>query len=280
MRSLIRFLLRFKTLFLFIFLEIFSLVMIVNHNQFQRVHFLSSSNILVGTLYSFTESVTQYFSLGKVNEDLVKENAELKRRAEQLQSQIDFYRYDTTYVGRKNESLAKHYIFRTAKVINATTNLTNNYITIDKGTIDGIQEGMGVSNSEGVVGIVCNTSPHFSLVLPVLNSMSKINAKVAGKSDVGTVIWGGTDTRYAKLEEVPLYIPISVGDSVKSSAYSSVFPEGMMIGEVVEMKSRNDNFYSIDIRLSVDFKHLSYVDVIEFRHDEEKRELEGKEVKE
>ena len=279
MRLLIRFLLKFKTLFLFILLEVFSLVMIVNHNPFQRVHFLSSSNIIVGSLYSCTESISKYFSLGSVNRTLVEENADLKRRLNQLQDQVKFYQFDTTYTGRRSESVTKHYIFRTAKIIHASTNLKNNYLTLDKGPSDGIRDGLGVINEKGIVGIVSNATSHFSLVMPILNSFSKINAKVAGKSEMGTIIWDGSDTRYAQLEEVPLYIPISKGDTVVSNAYSSVFPEGIMIGTVSDMKSLNNNFYSIRVNLSVDFSRLSYVDVIEFRYNEERKELE-REVRE
>ncbi len=280
MRALIRFLMQFKTLFLFFLMEIVSLAMIVNHSLFQRVHFLNSSNVVVGVLYEYADAVKDYFSLGEVNQRLTSENSSLKRQITELRSQLSAMRYDTTYVRRKDLSVKKDYIFRTAHVVAATTNLSNNYLTIDKGRKDGIKDGMGVINDQGVVGIVSSVSSHFSVVLPIINSYARMNAKLAGKSEEGTLFWNGGDIRYAYLEEVPHYIEVSEGDSVRTSVYSSVFPEGMLVGKVVSWRSRKDNFYSIEVALSVDFGNLSYVDVIEFKNADEKKKLEEGEVME
>ena len=280
MRALIRFLMQFKTLFFFLLMEIVSLAMIVNHSRFQRVHFLNSSNVVVGVLYGYADAVKDYFSLGEVNQRLSSENSVLKRQISELRSQLSAMRYDTTYVHRKDFSVEKDYIFRTARVVAATTNLSNNYLTIDKGRKDGIKEGMGVINDQGVVGIVNTVSSHFSVVLPIINSYARMNAKLTGKSEEGTLFWNGSNIHYAQLEEVPHYIEVNEGDIVRTSVYSSVFPEGMMVGKVVSWRSRKDNFYSIEVALSVDFGNLSYVDVIEFKNADEKKQLEESEVME
>ncbi len=280
MRALIRFLMQFKTLFFFLLMEIVSLAMIVNHSRFQRVHFLNSSNVVVGVLYGYADAVKDYFSLGEVNQRLSSENSVLKRQISELRSQLSAMRYDTTYVRRKDFSVEKDYIFRTARVVAATTNLSNNYLTIDKGRKDGIKEGMGVINDQGVVGIVNTVSSHFSVVLPIINSYARMNAKLTGKSEEGTLFWNGSNIHYAQLEEVPHYIEVNEGDIVRTSVYSSVFPEGMMVGKVVSWRSRKDNFYSIEVALSVDFGNLSYVDVIEFKNADEKKQLEESEVME
>ncbi len=280
MRLLLRFLLKFKTLFFFIVLEILALALVVNHNRFQRVRFLNAANVVSGTCYEYTSACYRYFSLSSVNQSLADENAELKRQNAMLRSQVNAYRYDTTFTNRSEMAAQRHFVFRTAKVVQASTNLTHNYLTIDKGTHDGVRKGMGVINDKGVVGIVSDASHHFSVVLPIINAASRINAKVAGKSEVGTLFWNGGDVRQAQLEEVPHYIPVQVGDTIRSSAYSSVFPEGVMVGKVVAKEARKDNFYSLTVDLSVDFEKLTFVDVVEFLHAEEKAELEREEVKE
>lgn len=280
MNALIRFLLRFKTLFLFILLELLSLVMIVDHNQFQRVHFLSSSSVVVGTLHGWTDGVSDYFSLGSVNKSLAEENAQLKSELSQLRNQVQFFLSDTSYAGRKYRSVEKKYTFVTAKVVQGSCHLKHNYLIIDKGTNDGLQVGMGVVCEKGVVGILCEVSSHFSTVMPILNPQSNIFAKVPEKSEVGTIVWHGGDKRYAKMEEVPLYIPIAKGDTILTSTYSSVFPEGIGIGTISDMDSLNNNFYSIDVRLSVDFSDLNYVDVIQFKNSEELKKLDRKEGEE
>ena len=209
---------------------------------------------------------------------MVNENAELKRKIARMRVQLQGMRYDSTFTKRNELAVQNHFVFRSARVIHATTNLAKNDIAIDKGSASGVREGMGVINDKGVVGIVNNVSDHFSTVLPIINTKSRLNAKVDGKSEEGTLYWNGRDITIARLEEVPHYISVELGDTVCTSSYSYVFPEGIFIGTVVSKKSSKDNFYKLDVKLSADFGNLSYVDVIEFRNEKELKSLEGKEV--
>ena len=277
MRTLIRFLLTFKTLFLFLFLEIISLILIIDHNQFQRSRFLNSSNIVIGEIYRFSNSVSEYFKLKTINDNLARENAELRNRLYANENELNFIKQDSNVLIRRNRSIEKDYTFITAKVINASANKYKNYITLDKGAKDGIRPEMGVINESGVIGIVSSVSNHFSVVLPILNPSSRISAKIKNKSKTGSLIWDGRDARKALLEEVPLYIPIEVGDTVVTSGYSSIFPEGIEIGIVRFFQKDNDNFYFIEVNLFTNFNQLSYVDVISYKNAEEQRELEEKE---
>jgi rod shape-determining protein MreC len=136
---------------------------------------------------------------------------------------------------------------------------------------------MGVINESGVVGIVSSVSDNFSVVLPILNPSSKISAKIKNKEKIGSLVWDGIDARVALLEEVPSHIPLEVGDTVVTSGYSSIFPEGIKIGIVRYSKKENDNFYFIEVDLFTNFNQLSYVDVISYRNAEEQEELEKKE---
>jgi rod shape-determining protein MreC len=135
-----------------------------------------------------------------------------------------------------------------------------------------------VINESGVIGIVSSVSNHFSVVIPILHPSSRISAKIKNKSKTGSLIWDGKDARKALLEEVPLYIPIEVGDTVVTSGYSSIFPEGIEIGIIRFFQKDNDSFYYIEIDLFTNFNQLSYVDVIDYRHAEEQKELEKKEA--
>lgn len=271
MRTLIKFLLRFKTLFFFLALEILSLVLIVNHNQFQRVHFLHTSNSLVGSVFRLSNSVSDYFKLSDVNESLALENSLLKERLFYLEGQLSSFKYMPTF-----ELDSSKYKLITAKVIQATTNYRNNYLTLDKGSADGLKVGMGVVSDLGVVGIVCSVSTHFSAVLPIINDNSRISVQVEGKTHSGTLKWQKADIRYAFLDEVPLYVSIAKGDGVKTSGYSTVFPEGINVGVVEEVRKKNDNFYDIKVNLAVDYNNLHFVNVISFIHSEENDSLQMK----
>lgn len=274
MRTLILFLLKFKTLFLFLGLELLSFLLIVNNNQFQHNHFLSSSNRVVGTVYNMSDRVYQYFNLAEVNQSLATENEALNTEVVQLREQLAFYRQDTSYKGRRYVSIEKNYSFMTAKVIHFTTVRQKNMFTINKGESEGVKVGMGVVCEKGVVGIVSNTTGHFASVIPIVSTLSKTSATIKGKTQLGQLIWKGGDVRYANLSEVPLYIPVVIGDMVVTSGYSSTFPEGYNIGKVVSFTERNDNLYDIQVELAVDFDKLSYVDVIDFKYSEEKERLE------
>ena len=272
MRTLIKFLLRFKTLFLFLALEILSLALIVNHNHFQRVHFLHTSNVLAGTFFHWSNSILKYFNLSDVNASLALENSQLKERLFYLEGQISLLNSE----GHVSSLDSSKYSLITAKVIQATTNFRKNYLTLDKGASDGLKIGMGVISNQGVVGIVSSVSSHFSVVLPIINDKSRISVQVEGKSHSGTLKWHKSDIRYAVLDEVPLYVLIEIGDKVKTSGYSSVYPEGITVGQVEEVKKKNDNFYDIKVKLAVDYNNLHFVDVISFIHSEEKDSLEMK----
>lgn len=229
----------------------------------------------MGSVYQWANSVSKYFSLAKVNESLAQENLQLKERLFYMEGQISAMR--SSELNRPLDSLsALKYNLIPAKVIEAATQYRKNYLTLDKGENDGLKVGMGVISEKGVVGIVSSVSNHFSVILPIINDDSRTSVQIESKSHAGTLRWGKHDIRYAELEEVPLYIPIENGDLVKTSGYSSVFPEGIMVGEISEVRKKNDNFYDIDVSLSVDFNNLSFVNVISFIHSEEKDSLELK----
>lgn len=59
-----------------------------------------------------------------------------------------------------------------ASVIKNSIQHAKNYLTIDKGTKDGLVQDMGVITSNGVVGIVENTSKNFATVQTLLNELS------------------------------------------------------------------------------------------------------------
>ncbi len=280
MKTLIRFLLKSKTLFLFLFLEIVSLILVVNHNQFQRSRFLNSSNAVTGKIYEFSNSVSEYFNLRTVNDNLARENAELRNRLYAQENELNFIKQDSNYQARTDFSIEKNYTFITAKVINASTNKYQNYITLNKGTEDSIHPNMGVINELGVVGIVSSTSSHFSIVQPILNPSSKISAKIKNSGNAGSLVWKGSDARKALLEEVPLYFSVAKGDTVITSGNSTIFPEGINVGTVREFRKENDNFYFIEVDLFTNFNQLSYVDVISYKNAKEQKELEEKEVSE
>lgn len=276
MRALIRFFVTYRILILFLFLESLSLFLVVKHNQFQRNSFLNSSSAMAGNIYAASNSVSEYFGLGKVNQSLAGENAALKERLYHLEEELRFLKQDSSYQGRKEMALQKRYSIVTAKVVNASINKYRNYLTLDKGEADGMKIAMGVVNDRGVVGIVSAVSEHFSVVLPILNPLSRISVKLKGENKLGSLVWDGRDSETALLEEMPRYVKAAVGDTVVTSGSSSIFPEGINVGKVKVVNQTNGDNYYIEVELLADFAQLSYVDAIAFDNIEEQHELEAK----
>lgn len=275
MRALIQFLLNQSFFIIFILLETISLSLVLSFNDFQRSAFFSSSNKMVGNLYSFSNSTTEYFGLKEKNELLAFENAELLERLTHLEEKIENQQAssDTNKI-RFGES-EKKYHFLVAKVINNNTNKSQNYITLNKGSKDGIKPDMGIVSEKGIVGVTTVVSDHFSVAISLLNPKIKISSKFKKNNFSGSLVWDGIDYRYAKLEDISEHVHIKKGDTIVTTGFSSIFPENIPVGIVYKYKKKQeDSYYDIDVKLFTDFKTLTHVKVIDYYQKEERKLLE------
>ena len=135
----------------------------------------------------------------------------------------------------------------------------------------------GVVDANGVVGIVYKTSPHYSLVIPLLNSKSSISCKIVGSDYFGYLKWEGGNSRFAYLKDLPRHAEFNLGDTVVTSGYSTVFPEGVMVGTVDDMSDSHDGLsYLLKIKLATDFGKVSNVRVISRNGQDEQKALESR----
>jgi rod shape-determining protein MreC len=138
-----------------------------------------------------------------------------------------------------------------------------------------VQPGMGVIASNGVVGRVKTVSANYSTVTSLLHSQMLISAKIKKNNTMGTVKWQGGDYRTAILDYIPLHVKLTKGDTVITSGYNTVFPEGIVVGTISSVQKEADkSFYTIKIQLAVDFARLSYVYVVENKQKAERNTLE------
>lgn len=258
MQSLILLIKQYRTFLLFFALECLSLWMLVNNNHYQRATFFSSANRYIGTVLSWSEGVKAYFSLRSQNEELTKENAYLHYLLS-----IERQKRKGTQPTAADSSIFRKYDFTTARVVNNSTRGKNNYITIDKGRLDGIEKDMGVISPMGIVGKVSACSDHFSLVISLLHSQMSVSAQIKKNNELGSVQWNGLSPRYAKLREISSHLNVKKGDTVVTSGYNATFPPKVMVGVIDKVKTRSEQtFYDIDLKLSSSFNNLSHVYVI------------------
>lgn len=258
MRNLLSFLLRHNAFILFIFLETISVILIIQNNNYHQSAFINSSNEIAGKTFSVYSGLMEYLNLKKENERLAHENAELRN---QLRS--SFYNTSFQQVNVTDSTFKQMYSYIPARVVNITTNKINNYITIDKGSLAGIKVKMAVIGSNGIVGIVKDVSENFSSVIPLLHKDFRISARVGAGGNLGSLSWNGENPEFAQLDEIPKQIKIAIGDKVFTSGSSLKFPENILIGTIARISSKTtDNFYDIQVKLSTDFRSLSYVYVV------------------
>jgi len=271
MRSLLNFLLRYKTLIIFLILEAVALVMISSsHNYHQSVAYGAARSIS-GFVAKRIENGHSYFRLRQVNQELIAENLQLRHRIEKLET---VQKPGLTSVSDSASGIRYNYL--SARVINNSVNKQKNFITLDRGSRHGVTTGMGVASSTGVVGVIVGVSRNYSVAMSLLNTDFKLSASIAQNDYFGSLAWNGRNYRYAQLSEIPHHVAITEGDTIVTSGYSAIFPPGLMVGTLTGDLKKGGDFVTLKVLLSADFKKLTDVYLIGnlTRHEREAVEEE------
>lgn len=275
MRNLLNFLLKYNYWFLFILLEVISFALLFRFNNYQGSAFFTSSNRMAGAVYEAANNVTGYFHLKAINDELVQKNVELELQLETLRAVLNEVTGDSSGIERMKQEALLGYGILKANVINNSVTHADNYITIDKGSADGVRSDMGVVDGSGVVGIVYLTSAHYAIVIPVLNSKSSISCKIKSSDYFGFLKWDGGSSEYAYVKDMPRHSLFSLGDTIVTSGHSAVFPSGIPVGTVDDIADSHDGLsYLLRVKLFTDFARLNDVRVIAQKGQEEQLELE------
>jgi rod shape-determining protein MreC len=241
MERLLNFVYAYRALFTFLALEFFCAWLIVENNQYQSTKFFNSSNRISARIISFSSVVREYFSLRDINTGLAGENADLRKKL----------------------------------VVNNSTGFTKNFITINKGTDAGIRPGMAVISGKGAVGKVKSVSKHYSVLISLLNIDEQVSSVIKSLGYFGTSQWDGVDPLQVELLYIPRHVKLHTGDTVVTSGYNAVFPEGVLVGVIKEVNLKEETpFYDIKVRLAQDFGNLTFVEVIKSTLKHEKDSLE------
>lgn len=275
MQQIINFLIRNKNNILFLLLFAFSLFLTIQSHSFQKSKFISSANFISGGIYGWSSGIKNYMHLDEYNQRLLDENQLLRNRLASYE--------DTLEISQFRDSLFDTQLFRykTAEVINNNFSKIDNYITLNRGSKDGLRSDMGVVTSKGIVGIVENVSAHYATVISILNSNSRINAKLTKSEHFGSLVWNGEDPNIVQLIDVPALAPISQGDTIVTGGQSLIFPEGIPIGVIVgHSLDRSESYYTINVSLFNDMTNIGYVYIIEHTQKNEILDLQETTVNE
>lgn len=264
MHNLAEFLVRFKHWFVFVLLEAVSLVLLFKYNNYQGSVWFSSANYVAGKVLEGRSELGSFFSLTKLNEELTQRNLYLEHQVSDLQARV----YDKTvgkdFIHKGQLEMLSDFKLIPAKVVDNSIDKMQNFVTINKGTADGVRQDMGVACGNGVVGIVYMVSSHYAVVIPILNSKSNISCAIEGTGYFGYLHWKGGASDIAYLDDVPRHAHFRLHGKIVTSGYSSVFPPGVLVGEILHVYNSADGLsYRLMVKLSTDFANLRDVCVID-----------------
>ena len=267
MRNLLAFLYRVRIFILFVILEALAFTWISASRSYQRSVMVNSANAISGGALQRASDVEEYFSLKEQNDKLAEENARLRDQLPQA-----FFSLETYSTAVVDSSLSIRYSYISAEVISGSYQKARNYMTINRGRVHGVEEGMGVMGSNGIVGVVNDVSQHFATVIPLINPSFSVSGRIKSSGYFGPVVWNNKDHQYAFLTDIPRYASITKGDTIITDSRSLIYPEGITIGYIESSELQEDqNFFSVKIKVATDFASIHHVYIIQ---DKMKLEIE------
>jgi rod shape-determining protein MreC len=273
-RNVFLFIRRHFNFLFFLVLQIIALSFLFRFNKFHQAAFLNVSTEITGRINERYNNIEYYFQLKKTNESLVQENLHLRQRLRENYEAADSnQRLFRDTVKTDTGSFFLKYKIMEAKVVNNTTSLPDNYLTIHRGFEQGVRPNSGVIGPQGLVGSVINVSRNFATVQSMLNSKFSEVAKLKKSRETGKVQWDGINPQYVTMKNIPKSVKVEMGDTVVTTQISSLFPANLMIGTVADIMSDiSSNFYTLKIRTATNFSTLEYVYVVDnLQYDEQKR---------
>lgn len=269
MQNLFRFIKKYSYVIVFLLLETIAGVLIVQNTYYQSSVIISWGNSIAGEWFNQFKNITSYLNLSSTNKQLAEENARLRQEIANsyiTYNKREFEINDTVY--------KQQYEYTEAQVIRNTWNTSNNYVMINKGYLHGIHPDMAVISSQGIVGVVVNTTKNFSNIMSILHVNSKNSIKIKRTGVSGTLTWDTEDYRYGTLTDIPTTHKLYINDTVITSGFSKNFPEGVPVGYIQSFyEEPGSGFYTIKIKFSTEFNKLDYVYIVNNIYKEEQVQL-------
>ncbi len=267
MLKLIRFFIERKSFVLFTLLELLALVLVINSHNYARLKLFHIQTAISGWSNEKLDVVHQYFNLKNEHVKLLKQNALLLKEIQDKSSPL-------------KTSLKGQFNFVPAQVISNQYTFDNNIILINKGTKDSLRPEMGVIGTNGIVGIIQNTSPHFSKVISVLNKKIKINVSLKNTNYTGFLEWNYQDPNKFDVVDMPQDVSLKIGDTIVTSGVSNIFPKNIPVGKIIDFKKlAGQKNYKINIHTFMDMRNINNVYVVNNKYQKEIDSLLNKQNK-
>ncbi len=276
MQQIINFIIKYKYFLFFLLLQFIAILFTIQSHSYHKSKFVNSANFITGGIHKRINSFKEYTNLRLYNQQLLEENTRLSNI---LSLQLkDSSINDIEVIDTIKYSQKYSYFF--AKVIHNQYHKKYNYLTIDKGSIKGVKPDQGVVNSKGIIGITNSVSNNYATVLSILNENSKINVRLLNSFYFGTLEWDGNDYNILQLIDLPIQANINKNDTIITGGKSTIFPEGIPVGTILDFSKENNSYKFIKIRLFNDMSAIGPVTIINNFDKEEINTLEDRIINE
>ena len=269
MRNLLNFLARYNNMIIFLILEGIAFYLLSTGNSYHNSRIVKGIKSITRGIEEKVTNTRNYLNLRYINENLAAENIALRNSIERLVE-----KQNSAFYSVSDSVYKQQYIHTTAEVIANSVNRRKNFFTLNKGTRQGVSVDMAVTSSNGVAGVIVGCSENYSVAMSLLNLDFRLSVRIKSNGYFGSLNWDGRDYTHAVLNEIPQHITVNAGDTIETTGYSAIFPEGEMVGTVSDFDKRGGDFYKITILLETDFKKLHFVDIIGNMKKTEQLELE------
>jgi len=255
--------------------------MLTRSSSVHDAFFSSGVNEVTGGINKQYNNFYSFFTLKEINRQLTEENAKLRDslRSSYLVNNTSRKLLGDTTVKDSSGHIRK-FTFLPAQVVGNTVTSQTNYLTLERGSSQGVKKGMSVICPNGepgsIVGTVIDVSSNFCRVMSILHRNSKVSAMLLKDNSAGSIEWDGADPSYLVLRNIPKSAKVAKGDSVVTSNYSANYPPHVMIGTVTSIAAdQASNFFTIKVRTATNFFTLQNVYIVENIHFTEQTKIEN-----
>ena len=266
MRNIFLFIRRYANLLIFLILQVICIYFIVSYSKYHEAAFGDTANKFTGRINKQYNKVEYYFQLKRTNDSLVKANEVLYNKLRSnfnISDSVDKVFIDTMRIDSINRYRKFNYL--NAKVVANSIAAQSNFIVINGSNVHSFKKGMGIVGiNNDVIGVITEVNGDYAAVMSLLHKDSKLSGKLLKGGETGTLSWDGKKPNILSLNNIPKSAKIAVGDTVITSGFSAIFPKGIMIGRVTDVKPEtSNNNYRITIKSAANFYNIEYVYAIE-----------------
>jgi len=214
---------------------LFALILVFTRSQ----DGLNKLRTITVTTASILEEPVSNF---RIYRNAIKTNAYLQQQNILLQDELSRLRS----IEKENQQLkslldletSSTLPLRITRIVTKKLNTLNNSLSVNVGRKDGIQRGMPLINSDGLIGKVILVANNYSQIMPLTHPLFRVSAQLQGSKANGIITWDISSPSYLIMEFVPKTVPIDIGMVVQTSGLGNEFPAGIPIGEVIDYRSQ------------------------------------------